>query len=112
MIELDRSIAQAQRGYENLEPFRLRERALRTIPRSMEPLPGNRGRIVGRSPEDRKPDAVAAYTSSRTAYDAAATLGPVDPAQCLRCARGERARRSGISAGALAGRVPRWRSPD
>jgi len=71
MIELDRSIAQAQRGYENLDhsasesELYARFRGLWSRYREIA------GRIVARSPEDRKPDAVQAYTSSRTAYDAA-----------------------------------------
>lgn len=69
---LDRTIAQAQRGYERLDHsaaetelyarFRDRWNRYRAIA----------GGIVARSPADRKPDAVEVYmTSSRAAYDAA-----------------------------------------
>jgi two-component system, OmpR family, sensor kinase len=77
MAELDRSIAQAQRGYESLDHSSPETELYAQFRDQWDRYRQIAGRIVTRSPADRKPDAVQAYmTSSRAAYDAASdTLG-------------------------------------
>ncbi len=77
MAELDQAIAEAQRGYESLDHSAPETELYARFGDRWNRYRAIAGRIVARSPADRKPDAVQAYmTSSRAAYDAASdTLG-------------------------------------
>jgi len=70
MAGLDRSIGQAQRGYERLEHSAAEAELYARFRERWSSYRDIASRIVARSPTERKPDAVQSYmTSSRTAYD-------------------------------------------
>ncbi len=72
IAELDRSIAQAQRGYEHLRHSDAETELYARFCDQWNRYRAIAGGIVARGVEDRKSDAVQAYmTSSRLAYDAA-----------------------------------------
>ena len=93
MTELDQSILQAQRSYEGLHHSAAETELYAQFRDQWNRYREIAGGIVTHSAADRKPSAVRTYmTSSRVAYDEETMFWNSSPAQCLQCARSERAR--------------------